>query len=128
MSSDFLFTVDKDQQSLQKKKDQEEIDKYWYKCNVDIRLCTLMTNLMITATNIKGIVKPNFPESNERRFCVGYFIFGLFQFIIIGLSYKPKYGIEFCHYSTLMILLRFSIRLMDLEGTKKLSERVFWDS
>ena len=61
-------------------------------------------------------------------YAFGYFIFGVIIFVIIGLSYKPKYGIEFSHYATLMTLVRFAIRIADFEGTKAILSRATWEA
>ena len=98
----FLFAqVDQSDEIVrdQKKKEQEEIDQYWYSCNEDVRFTTLIANcgdlqyfLIICGVSIMNIVvmiAPTSEESNERWFALGYFLYGIVIFIIIGLSFKP---------------------------------------
>ena len=83
---------------------------------------------MVTLLNIKILISPNNEQTNERLFCIGYLIYGIIIFIIIGLSYKPKYDIEISHYATLMLLIRFAFRAMDLENTRAFNNRAYYDA
>lgn len=88
----FLFAqVDQSDEIVrdQKKKEQEEIDQYWYNCNEDVRFTTLIANCGVSIMNIVVMIAPTSEESNERWFALGYFLYGIVIFIIIGLSFKP---------------------------------------
>ena len=118
-SNDFLnATSNEDKQLEQKKKEKEEIEKYWYKTNSDLRICTIFGNTTSLIMIIKSLIKPTTDLPNERLVNAGYLVYSILVQVIIYLSFKPKFGIEFAHYACHLCLLRFAFRIMDLEGTK----------
>ena len=47
--------------------------------------------------------------------------------IIQYLSFKPKYGVEFCYYSILIQVARVALRMMDFENTKNNQDKHSWN-
>ena len=48
-----------------------------------------------------------------------YMLFSTIIFMIYGLSFKEKYGVKFSYLANIMLLVRNSIRGLDLEQAKK---------
>ena len=97
-----------------------------YNCYCDCRYMTIVTTACLTGMNIKNMVSPAYGQT-QRYFCMGYVLYQLIIFVVIGLSYTKKYGVELSQYALVMLFFRLDFRMMDLENTKSQTERLHWD-
>ena len=65
-------------------------------------------------TNIKAVVAP-VGQSNERPFGIVYILINSFTFVLVALSFKPKYGIQKSLYAGILMMFQISFRQLDLE-------------
>ena len=104
-----------------------ESENMWRFCNEFGRAAGGGAHTLLFAVQIKSIIWPT-KGTNERVVNYFYMLFTCVSYIIIWLSYKPKYGVKFSVYSFVLLILRLNIRLLDFEFTKEVLGDFKWIS
>lgn len=55
-------------------------------------------------------------------------VFTVIAYAILILSFRKKYGVTFSYYGIVIVIIRQTARLLDLENTKSLMKRPDWDA
>lgn len=60
------------------------------------------------------------PHEDTSQYTVNciYMAFTIICFIIQALSYRKSFGVKFCYYSIIIIMIRQAVRILDFEKTK----------
>ena len=66
-------------------------------------------------------------DSDQRIVNSGYMAWTVIIFVFLGLSFKDKYGVEFCYPGTIMLILRQIVRVLDFENTKQVMGKENWN-
>ena len=98
------------------------MDRYWVHYNSDCRLGAIMINCLHLPFELKNIKYP-MEDSNQRIVNIGYMIITLINFAILVLSFKKEYGVKFSYYAVVLIILRNSFPLLDIENTQHNMDR-----
>ena len=80
---------------------QEEMDKYWFKCNSDVRKGFTFACMLMFVMSLKDIIL----NTNEKllKFGIYNLIATIIAFFIVYLSFQPKFGVKFVFYAIVLL-------------------------
>ena len=66
-------------------------------------------------------------DSDQRIVNSGYMAWTAIIFVFLGISFKDKYGVEFCYPGIIMLILRQIVWVHDFENTKQVIGKENWN-